>query len=180
MAPLSTGACFLSGTACSRGRCWAACSPKHMLPFALFPALKQKEWEKGANELWAVVLWHTVVLWPLGRLSGWRAMSGRCHMALVQDKGGRRVALRPELTPTLARLALQRGKGLPLPAKWSQVPPPPSSRRLRLPWSATLRAVSGVRGRGFTRCPQMLALFVQIGQCWRYERATRGRRRVHW
>lgn len=56
-----------------------------------------------------------------------------------EDKGGRRVALRPELTPTLARLILQKGKGLLLPAKWSQ-----------------------------------------IGQCWRYERATRGRRRVHW
>jgi len=56
-----------------------------------------------------------------------------------EDKGGRRVALRPELTPTLARLVLQKGKGLSLPAKWSQ-----------------------------------------IGQCWRYERATRGRRRVHW
>jgi len=32
------------------------------------------------------------------------------------------VALRPELTPTLARLVLQRGKQLPLPAKWYQVP----------------------------------------------------------
>ena len=57
----------------------------------------------------------------------------------MQDKGGRRVTLRPELTPSLARLALQRGKGLPLPAKW---------------WA--------------------------IGQCWRYERATRGRRREHY
>lgn len=54
-----------------------------------------------------------------------------------QDKGGRRVALRPELTPSLARLILQRGKALTLPAKW----------------------------------------FV-IGQCWRYERMTRGRRWV--
>ena len=56
-----------------------------------------------------------------------------------EDKGGRRVSLRPELTPSLARLALQRGKGLPLPAKW-----------------------------------------FAIGQCWRYERATRGRRREHY
>lgn len=56
-----------------------------------------------------------------------------------EDKGGRRVTLRPELTPSLARLALQRGKGLPLPAKW-----------------------------------------YAIGQCWRYERATRGRRREHY
>ncbi len=28
------------------------------------------------------------------------------------------MALRPELTPSLARLVLQRGKALPLPAKW--------------------------------------------------------------
>ena len=49
------------------------------------------------------------------------------------------MTLRPELTPSLARLALQKGKGLPLPAKW-----------------------------------------FSIGQCWRYERATRGRRREHY
>lgn len=56
-----------------------------------------------------------------------------------EDKGGRRVSLRPELTPSLARLALKGGKGLALPAKW-----------------------------------------FAIGQCWRYERATRGRRREHY
>ncbi|GLC55913.1 hypothetical protein PLESTB_001043600 [Pleodorina starrii] len=56
-----------------------------------------------------------------------------------EDKGQRRVALRPELTPSLARLVLQRGKTLPLPAKW-----------------------------------------FAIGQCWRYERMTRGRRREHY
>ena len=56
-----------------------------------------------------------------------------------EDKGGRRVALRPELTPSLARLVLSQGKSLPLPAKW------------------------------FT-----------VGQCWRYERTTRGRRREHY
>lgn len=56
-----------------------------------------------------------------------------------EDKGGRRLALRPELTPSLARLALQKGRSLPMPAKW-----------------------------------------FSIGQCWRYERATRGRRREHY
>ncbi|GAQ86789.1 Histidyl-tRNA synthetase [Klebsormidium nitens] len=55
------------------------------------------------------------------------------------DKGGRRVALRPELTPSLARIILSKGKGLSLPAKW-----------------------------------------FGIGQCWRYERTTRGRRREHY
>ncbi|KAH7435441.1 hypothetical protein KP509_06G065200 [Ceratopteris richardii] len=56
-----------------------------------------------------------------------------------EDKGGRRVSLRPELTPSLARLVLQKGKALPLPVKW-----------------------------------------FAIGQCWRYERMTRGRRREHY
>ena len=55
------------------------------------------------------------------------------------DKGDRRVALRPELTPSLARLILAQGKSLALPAKW-----------------------------------------FAIGQCWRYERMTRGRRREHY
>ncbi|KAK9804465.1 hypothetical protein WJX73_004804 [Symbiochloris irregularis] len=55
-----------------------------------------------------------------------------------EDKGQRRVALRPELTPSLARLILRKGKALPMPVKW------------------------------FT-----------VGQCWRYERTTRGRRREH-
>ncbi|GAA0143753.1 aminoacyl-tRNA synthetase [Lithospermum erythrorhizon] len=56
-----------------------------------------------------------------------------------EDRGNRRVALRPELTPSLARLVIQKGKSVPLPIKW------------------------------FT-----------IGQCWRYERMTRGRRREHY
>lgn len=36
----------------------------------------------------------------------------------MQDKGGRRMALRPEFTPSLARMVLQKGKGLQLPVKW--------------------------------------------------------------
>ncbi|KAL6764397.1 hypothetical protein V8C86DRAFT_2475392 [Haematococcus lacustris] len=55
------------------------------------------------------------------------------------DKGERHVALRPELTPSLARLLLAKQKTLVLPAKW-----------------------------------------FAIGQCWRYERMTRGRRREHY
>ncbi|KAI0500535.1 hypothetical protein KFK09_018749 [Dendrobium nobile] len=56
-----------------------------------------------------------------------------------EDKGGRRVVLRPEITPSLARLVIKQGKSVSLPLKW------------------------------FT-----------IGQCWRYERMTRGRRREHY
>ena len=39
-----------------------------------------------------------------------------------QDKGNRRLALRPEMTPTLARLILQREKALGFPLKWFSIP----------------------------------------------------------
>ena len=38
------------------------------------------------------------------------------------DKGEREVALRPEMTPTLARMVAARGAGLPKPIKWYSVP----------------------------------------------------------
>lgn len=38
-----------------------------------------------------------------------------------EDKGGRRIALRPEMTPTLARLILQRKNALTFPLKWFTV-----------------------------------------------------------
>lgn len=39
-----------------------------------------------------------------------------------RDKGDRHLALRPEMTPSLARMVLQRGKSLPLPLKWFSIP----------------------------------------------------------
>lgn len=39
-----------------------------------------------------------------------------------EDKSGRPLALRPEMTPSLARLVLQRGKSLALPLKWFSIP----------------------------------------------------------
>ena len=38
------------------------------------------------------------------------------------DKGNRPLALRPEMTPSLARMVLQKGNSLPLPIKWFSVP----------------------------------------------------------
>lgn len=38
------------------------------------------------------------------------------------DKGERRVALRPELTPSLARMVMAKGNTLPLPARWFAIP----------------------------------------------------------
>jgi histidyl-tRNA synthetase len=39
-----------------------------------------------------------------------------------EDKGGRAVALRPEMTPSLARMVGARAGGLPKPVKWYCVP----------------------------------------------------------
>ncbi len=39
-----------------------------------------------------------------------------------QDKSGRDLALRPEMTPSLARMVLQKGGALGLPIKWFSVP----------------------------------------------------------
>jgi len=39
-----------------------------------------------------------------------------------EDKGGRRLALRPEMTPSLARMILARQNALSLPLKWFSIP----------------------------------------------------------
>ena len=38
------------------------------------------------------------------------------------DKGGRKVSLRPEMTPSLARMVIAKGGTLPLPLKWFSIP----------------------------------------------------------
>ncbi len=39
-----------------------------------------------------------------------------------QDKGNRKVALRPEMTPSLARMVMARAGGLSMPIKWFSIP----------------------------------------------------------
>ena len=39
-----------------------------------------------------------------------------------EDKGGRRVALRPEMTPSLARMVMARAGAMPTPLKWFSIP----------------------------------------------------------
>lgn len=39
-----------------------------------------------------------------------------------EDKGGRAVALRPEMTPTFARMIAARAAGLPKPVRWFSIP----------------------------------------------------------
>lgn len=40
----------------------------------------------------------------------------------LEDRSGRRLALRPEMTPSLARMVLARKGALPLPLKWFSIP----------------------------------------------------------
>jgi histidyl-tRNA synthetase len=39
-----------------------------------------------------------------------------------EDKGDRKVTLRPEMTPSLARMVMARAGGLPMPIKWFSIP----------------------------------------------------------
>ncbi|NMC69634.1 MAG: histidine--tRNA ligase [Myxococcales bacterium] len=41
---------------------------------------------------------------------------------VVRDKGGRELALRPEMTPTLARMVAQVQKSVPRPIRWYSIP----------------------------------------------------------
>src|SRR6476659_8303245 len=62
---------------------------------------------------------------PLEPLELYTAKSGEEIVGQLyhfQDKGGREVALRPEMTPTLARMVAARANGLKKPIRWFSVP----------------------------------------------------------
>ena len=40
----------------------------------------------------------------------------------MEDQSGRKLALRPEMTPSLARMVLARRGGMNLPVKWFSIP----------------------------------------------------------
>ena len=62
---------------------------------------------------------------PLESLELYTAKSGEeivGQLYTFADKAGREVALRPEMTPTLARMVAARGKGLKKPIRWFSMP----------------------------------------------------------
>ena len=68
-----------------------------------------------------------------------------------EDKSGRKLALRPEMTPSLARMVLQRGKSLALPIKWFSIPQcwryermTRGRRREHYQWNLDIFGVAGV------------------------------------
>ncbi|TVP75334.1 MAG: histidine--tRNA ligase [Gemmatimonadales bacterium] len=62
---------------------------------------------------------------PLESLELYREKSGDEiveQLYAFEDKGGRSVALRPEMTPTLARMLADRSRALPKPIRWTAMP----------------------------------------------------------
>jgi histidyl-tRNA synthetase len=62
---------------------------------------------------------------PLESLDLYTAKSGdeiAGQLYAFTDKGGREVALRPEMTPTLARMVAQRAGGMKKPIRWFSIP----------------------------------------------------------
>jgi histidyl-tRNA synthetase len=68
-----------------------------------------------------------------------------------QDKGGREVSLRPEMTPSLARMVMAKKGGLNFPLKWYSIPQcwryermTRGRRREHYQWNMDVWGVSGV------------------------------------
>ncbi len=62
------------------------------------------------------------VLEPLELLTAKSGEEITRQLYSFEDKGGRKVALRPEMTPTIARMVAGRAAGLPKPIKWYCLP----------------------------------------------------------
>ncbi|CBZ49702.1 putative histidyl-tRNAsynthetase [Neospora caninum Liverpool] len=87
------------------------------------------------------------------------------HLYLFEDQSRRPLALRPELTPSLCRLLLR------LYAK----PRQGSAQPLR-----PERVCSIAELESLAASPALPVRLSSIGDCWRYERTGRCRRRQHW
>ena len=68
-----------------------------------------------------------------------------------EDKSGRRLSLRPEMTPSLARMILQHQRSLPMPVRWFSIPQcfryermTKGRRREHFQWNADIIGQSGV------------------------------------
>jgi len=96
---------------------------------------------KKVSESWGYVEYSASVLEPLGL---YKAKSSSEEIVNEQiysfkDRGSREVALRPEMTPTLARMIAGRIQELPAPTRWYSIPnlfryEKPQRGRLREHW----------------------------------------------
>jgi histidyl-tRNA synthetase len=102
--------------------------------FQVLPGFRDFFPEELALRRWVESAWHQA-----SRAAGFQEIDGPVLESLelftaksgpeianqlyaFSDKGNREVALRPEMTPTLARMVAARGAGLPKPIKWYSVP----------------------------------------------------------
>lgn len=86
-----------------------------------------------------------------------------------EDKGGRAVALRPEMTPSLARMVMAKGGGLPLPLKWYSLPQcwryermTRGRRREHYQWNMDVWGVAGIEAEA-ELLSAMVAFFKRVG-----------------
>ena len=86
-----------------------------------------------------------------------------------EDKGGRRLALRPEMTPSIARLVLARAGSLALPLKWFSIPQcwryeriQRGRRREHFQWNVDIFGISDVAAEAELLC-LVTALLSRLG-----------------
>lgn len=85
------------------------------------------------------------------------------------DKGDRSVALRPEMTPSLARMVMAKKGGLPLPLKWFSIPQcwryermTRGRRREHYQWNMDIWGVTGVEAEA-ELLSAMVTFFESVG-----------------
>ncbi|KAM3577810.1 hypothetical protein VYU27_000353 [Nannochloropsis oceanica] len=86
-----------------------------------------------------------------------------------EDKGGRRVALRPEMTPSLARMVMAKRNGLVLPVKWFSFPQcwryermTRGRRREHYQWNMDVWGISGVEAEA-ELLAAIVSFFARVG-----------------
>jgi len=86
-----------------------------------------------------------------------------------EDKGGRNVALRPEMTPSLARMVMAKKGGLPLPLKWYSIPQcwryermTRGRRREHYQWNMDIWGVDGIEAEA-ELLSAMVTFFRNVG-----------------
>jgi len=86
-----------------------------------------------------------------------------------EDKGNRRVSLRPEMTPSLARMVMAKQRGLPMPLKWFSLPQcwryermTRGRRREHFQWNMDIWGVEGVTAEA-ELLSAITAFFTNVG-----------------
>ena len=86
-----------------------------------------------------------------------------------EDKGGRRLSLRPEMTPSLSRMVLAKKNSLPLPLKWFSFPQcwryermTRGRRREHYQWNMDIWGVVGVEAEA-ELLSAIVASFAEMG-----------------